>query len=300
MMVRLGSLALVLAALLTVFFWRNAPSPPPARPAAVGSFDPPPAEMRPPAVAAIRPPLPRPLPARVAVDEDDADAISSADFRDHGDRDRADRDRDSRSSRRRDADRRATADKRERLPRISVEPGGERGGVSDDAFTEPSKPDAGSPPVSRTPPVGRPPPADPPAAARPPPLPPRLAPPSDPPTTSPTPTGSLDAVASLSRVDVQGPLQASVLRRALERVLPSVRACYRAAATRARRTPILDIKVGFEIDDARAARAVHAASTPLAGLSSCVADAIGRARTRVAPDVGYATVDVTITFTPTP
>jgi hypothetical protein len=79
-----------------------------------------------------------------------------------------------------------------------------------------------------------------------------------------------------------------------------VRACYRTAATRARRTPKLEIRVSLQIDDARAARDVHAASASLPGLSSCVADAIGRARTRVAPDVGNAQADVTISFTPRP
>jgi hypothetical protein len=81
--------------------------------------------------------------------------------------------------------------------------------------------------------------------------------------------------------------------------MPSVHACYRAAAKRAQKTPKVDIRVRFQIDTTRAARGVRATSASLAGLSSCVAGAIGRARTRVAPDVGNAKVDVVITFTPT-
>jgi hypothetical protein len=85
----------------------------------------------------------------------------------------------------------------------------------------------------------------------------------------------------------------------LERVLPSVRTCYRTAASRVGKTPKLEIRIRFQIDDTRAARDVHAASTSLSGLSSCVAAAVGSARTRVAPDVGNAEVDVVVTFTPT-
>ena len=85
----------------------------------------------------------------------------------------------------------------------------------------------------------------------------------------------------------------------MERVLPAIRACYRTAATRARAVPRIELRVSFEIDDARVARNVRVGTAPLPGLSACVADAVGGARTRVAPDVGHAEVDVVLTFTPT-
>lgn len=214
-----------------------------------------------------------------------------------------------RFTRRRDLDRRTSGRRGENLPRISVDRGDDRA-VADEAFRDPNTPDAAPPPTESPPPasrplsvvsrqptsVSRPPPTDSPkTASRSPPLPPSLAPPPD---DAPPATSSYDAAAALSRVEVTGPLQTSELLRALERVLPAVRACYRTAATRARRSQRLDVRVSFEIDDTRTARDVRAASAPLPGLSACVAGAIGRARTRVAPDVGNAEVSVTITFTP--
>jgi serine/threonine-protein kinase len=68
------------------------------------------------------------------------------------------------------------------------------------------------------------------------PRPPAPAPPA-PPSPAPKPTrpqpGSLDAVPSLASVEVDGPLQSSVIRRAVERVLAAYRDCYRDAARRA-------------------------------------------------------------------
>jgi serine/threonine protein kinase len=285
--IRFGSLALVALALLTVFFSRRTPPAPPARPN-VGSFEPPPAALRPAAAVAVAPetdarpaivesePVREPPPAPVEPDD-------TRDDRDE---------RDDRKPRRERAVARASASS-------LYPPGGVDAAVIAAASNELDRHDASPAPTESPPPSARPPPADPPLPdPRPPPSVPDPAPVRLPDTHITSP-GSLDAVASLSRVEVKGPLQASELRRALERVLPSLRSCYRAAATRARRTPRLDIRVSLQIDDARAARDVRAASVPLAGLSSCVADAIGRARTRVAPDVGNAQADVTVTFTPT-
>ncbi len=145
-------------------------------------------------------------------------------------------------------------------------------------------PEPDAPPRPAPTPVAAPPPTPAPAPA---PAPPR-----------PPPTGSLDAVPAIVGIDVTGPLQESEIRRAVDRVLPGLRDCYRDAARRARRTPRLEIRLTFEIDDTRAARSVRAASSALPGLSSCAGDAMGRARTRIAPDVGNAQVTVTVRFTP--
>ena len=155
----------------------------------------------------------------------------------------------------------------------------------------------------RDPPAPAPPP--PPAASPPPttPDPPasRPAPPTPaPPVPAPPPqVGSLDATPAITGIDVTGPLQESEIRRAVERVLPAVRTCYRDAARGARRTPRLVVRVSLSIDDTRAARSVRAASSALPGLSACIGDALGRTRTRIAPDVGDAQVVLTISFSPT-
>jgi hypothetical protein len=291
--IRYGSLALVAIALLTVFFWRGSTSRPPPRPATVGSFEPPPAALRPAASAPIVVPAPKPKhePA-VAVPDADAAVELAALAADPSDQDSDIALRGHHHER--------AAPHRERPSRAA--PSIDAGATNEILDPFPVA-EARPPPTESPPPTSRPPPTDPPPPRPAPPTPPASSPDSDASKLYPPPSiqspGSLDAVASLSRVEVQGPLQASELRRALERVMPSVRACYRTAATHARRTPKLDIRITFQIDDARAARGVHAATVSLAGLSSCVADAIGRARTRVAPDVGNAEVDVVITFTPT-
>ncbi|HUQ02707.1 MAG TPA: serine/threonine-protein kinase [Kofleriaceae bacterium] len=303
--IRVGSLALVALALVTVYFSRNTASPPPPRPN-VGSFEPPPAESRPrPAESATAAPAPAVAMVRRAptVEPERPEPFDSGTDSDIAVRSRG-RDSDSGSSsrpRHRESDDRGARRERKAVRTASASslypPSDVDAAVAAAASNDLDR-DAAVPPPTEPPPSSARAPADPPLPKpRPPPSGPDPAPVRVPDTNSQSP-GSLDAVASLSRVEVKGPLQASELRRALERVLPSVRSCYRAAATRARRTPRLDIRISLQIDDARAARDVRAANVPLAGLSSCVADAIGRARTRVAPDVGNAQADVTVTFTP--
>ncbi len=113
------------------------------------------------------------------------------------------------------------------------------------------------------------------------------------------PTGSLDAAAGLASVEVQGPLQDSEIRRGVERVLPAFRQCYQQAARAAQRTPTGQVRIGFEIDATRTARAVRVGGEPLPGVGACMRAAAGRIRTRLAPDVGNAQVTVVITFAPT-
>jgi hypothetical protein len=111
--------------------------------------------------------------------------------------------------------------------------------------------------------------------------------------------GSFDAVPSLATVEVDGPLQSSVIRRAAERMLAAYRDCYRDAARHARTTPATSVRVSFEIDETRSAQAVRAGAGALPGLGSCVEEATARIRTRVAPDVGNAKVTVVVRFEPT-
>jgi len=125
--------------------------------------------------------------------------------------------------------------------------------------------------------------------------PPRATPPPPPRTTDP---GPMDAVPSIATVDVTGPIQDSEIRRGLGRVVGAFRACYRDAARAARKSPSAKVRLSFQIDETRAARNIHAAGAPLPGLGTCLENAAGAIRTRIAPDVGNAQVKVTITFDP--
>jgi serine/threonine protein kinase len=153
---------------------------------------------------------------------------------------------------------------------------------------EPPPIDAGVRPAATEPPIDAAPPAPRPVAPKPTPAPPTRVDP-----------GSMDAVAAIASVDVSGPIQDSEIRRGLSRVTGAFRECYRDAARAAKKTPAGKVKLSFQIDETRAARKIQASGAPLPGLGSCIEDAAGSIRTRIAPDVGNAQVKVTITFDPT-
>jgi hypothetical protein len=136
---------------------------------------------------------------------------------------------------------------------------------------------------------------------RPPPKPePRPQPKPEPkPAPKPEPAGSLDAVASVSGIDVKGPLQDSEVRRGAGRVLSAFRTCYRVAAKSAGKTPEARVRLTFEIDESRSAKSIKAGGSSLPGLTSCVVEAARKIRTRIAPDVGTAQVTVLVEFEPT-
>jgi hypothetical protein len=163
--------------------------------------------------------------------------------------------------------------------------------------------------VQPTPSLPAPAPTPTPVATTPPPTP--VAPPVTTPVPPPTPMvpppppvpvapkpGSLDAVASVFSVKVDGPLPDSEIRSTVERALGSFRDCYRAAAKQANKTPALRVKLTFTIDEGRAARDMNVSGDTL-GLGGCMRDAAAKIRTRVAPDVGTASVSVVAKFQPT-
>ena len=143
--------------------------------------------------------------------------------------------------------------------------------------------------------------APPPPVTRPAPLPePRPKPVAPEPKPAPAPDrGTLDAVASVGGIDVKGPLQDSVIRRGADRVLSAFRGCYRRAAKAAGRTPAATVRLSFEIDESRTAKSISAGGSSLPGLTRCIADAAGKIRTRIAPDVGTAQVTIRVEFEPT-
>jgi serine/threonine-protein kinase len=109
--------------------------------------------------------------------------------------------------------------------------------------------------------------------------------------------GSLDATPTVASLDVSGSLPSSVVQRAVERVLPALRECYKTAVKKQQATPAVTLSVTFEIDESSGARGVAARGGP-SGLASCAKGAIERVQTRQAPDVGTVHVVLSVKFTP--
>jgi hypothetical protein len=119
------------------------------------------------------------------------------------------------------------------------------------------------------------------------------------PVVAPSEVGSLDATPAIARLDVNGPLPSSVVRRGVERILPALRSCYRTAAKAQRTTPLVNLSLDFEIDENSAATSVSASGATFGSLPSCARSAISRLQTQQAPDVGTVHVVLAITFRPT-
>jgi hypothetical protein len=115
--------------------------------------------------------------------------------------------------------------------------------------------------------------------------------------TPPADIGSLDATPSVSGLDVNGPLAGSVVRRAVDRVLPALRTCYKTAAKTAQKTPVVKLSISFEIDENSAATGVSVSGN-FGTLAACARSAIGNLVTQQAPDVGTAHVVVGVAFKP--
>src|SRR5262249_37165883 len=122
-------------------------------------------------------------------------------------------------------------------------------------------------------------------------------PPPPPAVAAPKP-GSFDAVPTIAAINVDGPLPDSEIRSTIERALGTFRGCYRTAAKQSGKTVPVRLKLTFAIDEGRAARNVRVSGDTV-GLGACVKDAASSLHTRVAPDVGTATVNVVVKFQPT-
>jgi hypothetical protein len=106
------------------------------------------------------------------------------------------------------------------------------------------------------------------------------------------------AEVSIGGVAVDGPLVRSSVERAAQRAIPSFADCYTRAARAAGRDADVTLSLRLVIDETGRARDVSAGSAPLPGLAACVADAAILIRTRDAPDVGVARVQLTVAFRP--
>jgi hypothetical protein len=106
-------------------------------------------------------------------------------------------------------------------------------------------------------------------------------------------------VPAIGRLDVNGAMPSSTVRRGIERSLGGFRECYRSAARAAARTPAATVTINFEIDESGLIRNVKAGAAALPGISQCVRDATARMRSQSTPDVGVAHASVVINFAPT-
>jgi eukaryotic-like serine/threonine-protein kinase len=106
------------------------------------------------------------------------------------------------------------------------------------------------------------------------------------------------AKLAVSDFSVRGSLTPAVVRRALDRVTPAVTACYGPAAIRAGRSPTVDVRAHFEIDESQLAHEIQIGATALPGLSDCVNHALAGVRTEAPPDVGTEDVAVLLKFVP--
>jgi hypothetical protein len=144
-----------------------------------------------------------------------------------------------------------------------------------------------------------------PVAATPPPVveTPKPATPANPPPSPVEPpkkpaVGSMDAIATIAGIDVSGSLPSSAVQRGVERVLPALRDCYRAAAKAQQATPAVTVSLTFEVDESSAARNVSVKGGKFGTLASCAKAAIDRVQTRQAPDVGTVQVVLSVKFSP--
>jgi len=90
-----------------------------------------------------------------------------------------------------------------------------------------------------------------------------------------------------------------VVRRAVERVLPALRTCYRAAARSRNQTPVVNLTTSFEVDENSTATSISATGAGFGSLEGCARSAISRVQTQQPPDVGTVHVVAVIAFRPT-
>ena len=120
----------------------------------------------------------------------------------------------------------------------------------------------------------------------------------DKPKQSATSTAPLRARARIAGLEVQGSLATSVVRRALARGVSDYAACYRTAATRARKNAFGQVQVSFDIDLRGRIRHVRTGTSGLPGLAACVGKVTSRLATNRQPDTGTVKASFEVAFFP--
>jgi len=129
-----------------------------------------------------------------------------------------------------------------------------------------------------------------------------IAPPPPLPVHAPVPVApkkiATSASLAIENLSVRGALTSAQIRRALDRVVPQLRACYGPAATAAGSSPAISITTRLEIDESQRAHGIELVDPRLAGLKACVQRELANVRAEQAPDVGSVDVAFVLHFTP--
>lgn len=119
----------------------------------------------------------------------------------------------------------------------------------------------------------------------------------------PTPPRRPPALAARARVEgvsVSGSMPRSAVSRELSRLRDGFSRCYRQSALRARRDAAGVVRVELQVDERGSARRIRTRGEPLRGVAACVAQTVGRLRTRHPPDTGTVQVRFAIDYDPLP
>ncbi len=112
-----------------------------------------------------------------------------------------------------------------------------------------------------------------------------------------TPT-TFDVVTSISAFDAHGSLSDGKVKRALHGQVAKLQKCYEKSARSAKRNVAVTVKVRLQISIEGRGSNIKVGKTALPGLSSCIAAALKKVRTRDKPDTGAQRVEFTLTYKP--
>jgi hypothetical protein len=115
---------------------------------------------------------------------------------------------------------------------------------------------------------------------------------------SKAPPPPLAARATVSELVVHGSLATSVVRRAVDRLLSQLEACYERAALAAGRNGFGSSHVALEIDEHGRARSAVSRGAALPGLDACVMQRANGLSADRAPDTGRVQAAFKLVFTP--
>ena len=104
--------------------------------------------------------------------------------------------------------------------------------------------------------------------------------------------------ARVAGLSVRGSLPSSIVLQGIERVVPQLNGCYRAALASAGTPPPASLQVVFELDEHGRARSPRVRGTASPALQACVNAAASRIASRSAPDTGTVAASFQLVFTP--
>jgi eukaryotic-like serine/threonine-protein kinase len=109
---------------------------------------------------------------------------------------------------------------------------------------------------------------------------------------------ALAARAEIQGIVVRGSLPTSLVKRALDRLMPQLNACYARAAKAAGRNGFGTLVVEVQIGERGRAQNAHATGGTLPQLDTCVAEATSKLVSEKAPDTGTVSASWKVAFRP--